>query len=249
MPEGKTPRLELRDLSCGYSKVRILRDVSLQVAPGEIGLMVGVNGSGKSTLLRVCMGLAELFNGTIHVDGQELPSRMTPAIAVRTGIQCLPQARSVFSDLSVRENLTIRSSIAGGSLQLDEAVALGIDLFPWIEKRLSARGRELSGGEQRMVGLASVLAVRPRVLLLDEPTLGLTPTAARAFFERLRSWTTEKAMAVLVAEQRLAEIADVADTVHIVSEGAVSRVFSGRTWSTTRDLTEQLARYWMGPHT
>jgi branched-chain amino acid transport system ATP-binding protein len=244
LPDAGTPRLELNDFSCGYARAHVLEDVSLRVQPGEIALLVGVNGSGKSTLLRACMGLADVFTGRLRLDGRELPPHLRPAAYVRAGIQCLLQGRSVFADLSVRENLTLRLGVADNGLAPSEAVALGIHLFPWVEKRLSARAGELSGGEQRMVGLAAVLAVNPRVLLLDEPSLGVSASMARTFFGYLRQWATRESIAVLVAEQRLHEVADVADTVHMVSDGTITHVLSGHAWESADDLMRNLAQAW-----
>lgn len=221
MPAGdhRTELLAVEDLSAGYGAKPIVQNVSLSLRGGEITAVVGPNGAGKSTLLKAIMGLAERMGGSIMLDGQEVGSRRTDELA-RLGVGYVPQVRDVFGTLSVEENLQM-----GGyqvkRTELRARVDEVAEVFPALAQRRSQRADTLSGGERKMLAIARVLMLRPRVVLLDEPTAGLAPGIAQQVLSTHVRRLAEVGVATLVVEQRALEALAIADHAFVMVGGRV----------------------------
>ncbi len=192
-----TTLLELDSVQARYGAVQALYDVSLTVGEGEIVAVLGANGAGKTTTLRAISGTVAK-SGTIELDGKAL--RGGPEAAAKTGIAHVPEGRGTFVELTVTENLRLGAYTRRGRNAKDD-LARVTDLFPWMADRGGQRAGTLSGGEQQMLALARALMSRPRLLLLDEPSLGLAPMIVRDFFQTVRRLNEEEGLTVLVVEQ------------------------------------------------
>jgi branched-chain amino acid transport system ATP-binding protein len=189
--------LELDSVQARYGPVQALYDVSLTVAEGEIVSVLGANGAGKTTTLRAISGMVAR-GGTIELEGKQLKGG--PEAAARSGIAHVPEGRGTFVELTVIENLRLGAyTLKGGSIKAEIERVTGF--FPWMAERGGQRAGTLSGGEQQMLALARALMSRPRLLLLDEPSLGLAPMIVRDFFQTVRRLNEEEGLTVLVVEQ------------------------------------------------
>jgi branched-chain amino acid transport system ATP-binding protein len=175
--------LALKGVSGGYGPVNVLAALDLEVADGEVAVILGANGAGKTTTLRAICGMLPGTSGEIYFDGNEISGRSTQAIA-RSGIAHVPQGRGTFGDLTVDENLRLGAIMRrdGG---VDADLARWYEMFPRLADRKDQAAGSMSGGEQQMLAIARALMSRPRLLLLDEPSLGLAPLITRDLFERL----------------------------------------------------------------
>ncbi len=211
MPE---PLLSLSDVEAGYGQTPVLHGISLDLEAGEVHCLLGRNGAGKTTLLKTVMGLVRASAGSIRLAGRELTA--LPAHEVpKAGIAYVPQGRRLFGDLSVAENLAVGLMARGKGDATRETV---LDLFPVLRERLAQRSATLSGGEQQMLATARALCLEPAVLLLDEPTEGLMPSAVaaiRAVVAELKA----RGVAVLLIEQRVDAVLPVADRVSFIENG------------------------------
>ena len=188
------PLLELDGVEARYGPVKALHGVSLTVGEGEIVAVLGGNGAGKTTMLRAVSGLVAT-SGEVRFAGERI-TRAAPERVARVGIAHVPEGRGLFSELSVRENLRL-----GAYLQRDEDHERVRGYFPWLEERRDQQAGTLSGGEQQMLALARALMGRPRLLLLDEPSLGLAPLVVREIFRIVGELNEKEGLAVLVVEQ------------------------------------------------
>jgi branched-chain amino acid transport system ATP-binding protein len=189
--------LELDSVQARYGPVQALYDVSLTVGEGEVVSVLGANGAGKTTTLRAISGIVAR-SGTIELDGKALKGG--PEAAARAGIAHVPEGRGTFVELTVTENLRLGAYTLKGRGVKDE-IARVTGFFPWMDERGGQRAGTLSGGEQQMLALGRALMSRPRLLLLDEPSLGLAPMIVRDFFATVRRLNEEEGLTVLVVEQ------------------------------------------------
>ncbi len=216
---GRAPLLAVRDLDAGYGAVQVLWRVSLEVRPGEVVALIGPNGAGKSTLLRVVSGLLHPWRGEVAFDGREIAGR-TPEAIVRLGIAHVPQGRRLFPELSVRENLLL-----GAYTRTDRVAVLRdlrgvLELFPALRERLDLAAHQLSGGEQQMVALARALMARPRLLLVDEPSLGLAPIVVDALM-RVVDDLRGRGTSILLVEQDVGVALEHADRGYVLETGSI----------------------------
>jgi len=192
------PVLELDDVAVSYGKRRALDGVSLSVAPGEIVTLLGANGAGKSTTLRAVSGLVRAARGRIRFEGRDITEVAADAI-VAAGVSHVPEGREIFPEFSVRENLLVGGHTVERS-RLAERLESVFRLFPVLRDRQAQTAGTLSGGEQQMLAIGRALMTRPRLLLLDEPSLGLAPMLAREIFRMIRR-INDDGVAVLLVEQ------------------------------------------------
>ena len=224
MPDSFGNILEVEGLVSGYGKKQVLNGVSIEVMRGEIVALIGHNGAGKSTLLRTVFGLLPFWTGQMKLDGQCL-SLPTPRKLLCLGVCYVPQGNRVFTDLTVQENLELRSATVAGKARLNDGIEHVLTLFPRLIPRLRQRAGTLSGGEKQMLALANALIISPKLLLLDEPSLGLAPPLVGEALKHIQDINHRSGAAVLIVEQKVREVLKVAQRVYVLRSGQVS--FSG----------------------
>lgn len=210
--------LQISELSCSYGPVRAVRAVSFEVDEGAVACILGANGAGKSTTLKAVSGLVRPSGGRVLFDGRDI-THLPAHRRVSLGIAHCPEGRRIFSDLSVLDNLRL-----GGHrlprAALDKAVARVTEIFPRLDKLLDRRGGLLSGGEQQMLAIARAIMIEPKLLLLDEPTLGLAPLICEQVFESLRA-INERGTTILLVEQNAMTALGFASYGLVLVNGAV----------------------------
>jgi branched-chain amino acid transport system ATP-binding protein len=214
------PLLELREVTARYGPIRALHGVSLTVEEGEVVALLGANGAGKTTTLRAISG-AVRTGGQILFDGRPLTRRRPESVA-RRGVAHVPEGRGLFSELTVWENLRMGAYVGGDRRSLQEESDRVFEYFPWMAARRSQPAATLSGGEQQMLALGRALVSRPRLLMLDEPSLGLAPTVVAELFRIVRHLNEERGMTVLVVEQNANIALETAQRAYVLEVGRVA---------------------------
>jgi len=211
--------LELNDVSTSYGNVEALKNVSLKVEDGEIVTLLGSNGAGKSTTLKTISGLLKPRSGKVMLDGQRIDG-LPPHKIAQAGIAHVPEGRRVFPSLTVEENLAMGTYAFKGKAGLEEYRCLVFDLFPRLEERLKQKGRTLSGGEQQMLAIARALMMRPKILMLDEPSMGLAPVLTAQIFESIERLNKE-GTTVLLVEQNAHVALEIAHRCYVIQTGCI----------------------------
>ena len=212
------PLLELSDVEARYGPVQALHGVSLTVGEGEVVAVLGANGAGKTTTLRAISGTVGR-GGAIDLDGE--PLKKGPEAAARAGIAHVPEGRGTFVDLTVEENLRL-GAYTRRDRDVKRDLARVAEHFPWMVERRSQRAGTLSGGEQQMLALGRALMSRPRLLLLDEPSLGLAPLVVRELFQIVRDLNVKEGLTVLVVEQDARIALSVSSRAYVLEVGRVA---------------------------
>jgi branched-chain amino acid transport system ATP-binding protein len=226
--------LALDGLSAWYGEARVLTDVDLTVAPGEVVTLVGRNGAGKTTLLRSVMGLHRQVQGTVAWDGTEL-GKASPDKRARAGIGWVPDDRGIYSTLSVAENLQLPPVVGRDGWSLEQVY----EHFPVLHERRDFPGTKLSGGEQQMLAIARVLRMGSRLLLLDEPSEGLAPVIVQRIGEIIRQ-IKDQGVSVLLVEQNVKFASTVADRHYLLAQGRVVESLDNDTF---QERTTELLEY------
>jgi branched-chain amino acid transport system ATP-binding protein len=227
--------LEVEGLHAGYGPVRVLEDVSFSVGEGETVALLGANGAGKTTTLRAISGTLKP-RGRVRIGGHDVTGRATEKI-VRLGVAHVPEGRGTFAPLTVEENLRL-GAYTNGRPDLERAFTL----FPRLQERRHQRAGTLSGGEQQMLAIGRALMLRPRLMLLDEPSLGLAPNLTRELFKVLRQIKEDEGTAMLIVEQNANLVLEYADAAHVLETGRV--VLSGSAAEVSAD--ESIRRAYLG---
>ncbi len=209
--------LDVAGLCAGYGDVPVLRGIDLSIPEGSITALIGANGAGKTTLLRTISGIIPAEAGTIRYDGRDIVG-MPPQDIVRAGLVQVPEGRRLFSEMTVFENLLVGSSSPAARRKRDENLAMVLELFPKVRERAAQRAGTLSGGEQQMVAIARALMAAPRLLLLDETSLGLAPIVVDEIFVAVRRLAAQ-GLTILVVEQNTALALEVADHGYVLEQG------------------------------
>ena len=206
--------LDVQGIDAGYGNVQVLKDLSLRVQAGEILCLLGRNGAGKTTILKTIMGLVRAQKGNIQLEGKDL--HLLPAYEVpRRGIGYIPQGRRLFTEMTVAENLQIGLMTRNQGPEVLEEV---LDMFPRLRERLDQRAETLSGGEQQMLATARALCLKPKLLLLDEPTEGLQPSMISLIRNAVLALKQQN-VAIILVEQRVEAVLEIADRVVFVENG------------------------------
>ncbi|MFZ2613979.1 MAG: ABC transporter ATP-binding protein, partial [Raoultella planticola] len=212
------PLLEFRQVDVFYGQIQALKQVSLTVNEGETVALIGANGAGKSTLLMSIFGQPRIAAGEIRYRGEDISRRSTHFIA-SNGIAQAPEGRRIFADMTVEENL-LMGTIPVGSRYQNEDKARMYQLFPRLEERRAQRAMTLSGGEQQMLAIARALMSRPKLLLLDEPSLGLAPLVVKQIFQILRE-LTQQGMTLFLVEQNAHHALKLSDRAYVMVNGQI----------------------------
>ncbi len=212
--------LEVGDLYAGYGRKTVVFDVSMTIGAGEIVGVFGHNGSGKSTTISAILGTNPAQRGTVVYRGKDV-TRARPKANVKAGMALIPSERFVFSDLTVKENLLLGGAVERDQDKRAERLALVHDLFPVLAERADQRAGTMSGGQQRMVSLGLALMTGPKLLMLDEPSLGLAPAIVDEIFALTRRLADEEGLSVLLLEQNVPAALRVLDRVYVMRSGRI----------------------------
>jgi branched-chain amino acid transport system ATP-binding protein len=214
------PLLEVKGLRSGYGVIEVLKGISIQVNPGEIVAVIGANGAGKTTTLMTISGCVKARAGSIQFDGHDLTKTPTHKI-VTLGLSQSPEGRKIFPRLTVLENLEMGAFTCKDKNQVREEIEKAYAMFPILAQRKSQLGGTLSGGEQQMLAIARALMVRPKLLLLDEPSLGLAPMIVVKIFDEIRK-LNEQGMSVLLVEQNARMALKLAHRGYVMETGEIT---------------------------
>ncbi len=235
--------LSLSGVSTFYGAIQALRDVSLEVNEGEIVTLIGANGAGKSTLMMTVCGNPQARSGSIVYDGQDI-TKLPTHLIMRQRIAQAPEGRRIFGRMTVRENLVMGAEVAGYT-DIAPLMDQVCELFPRLKERLTQRGGTLSGGEQQMLAIGRALMAKPRLLLLDEPSLGLAPLVVRQIFGAIRTLNRETGLTVLLVEQNAHQALRLAHRGYVLVNGAITMAGSGAELSARPEIR---AAYLEGGH-
>jgi branched-chain amino acid transport system ATP-binding protein len=212
--------LELRGVSGGYGQVRVLHEIDLSVDEGQVVVVLGANGAGKTTTLRAISGIIGLSSGEIRFAGERITG-LGPDGVARLGIAHVPQGRGTFSELSVDDNLRI-GAINRRDGDVERDLQRWYEVFPRLGERRRQEAGSMSGGEQQMLALARAMMARPRMLLLDEPSLGLAPLITRELFARLGELNRDEGLSILVVEQNANLALDIGHWGYVLETGRIA---------------------------
>jgi branched-chain amino acid transport system ATP-binding protein len=218
-PSSAPALLSVDNLSAGYGKIRALHGVSLRVPQARIVCVLGANGAGKTTLMRALSGLLPVSDGQAIFDGQSIANVPAEAL-VRRGIAHVPQGRMVFAQLTVRDNLVL-GGYTRPAAEVRDDIDRVLGYFPRLKERITSRAGTLSGGEQQMLAIARGLLAKPRLLMLDEPSMGVAPILKDAIFETLRDIRDRENLTLLIVEQDADIALDISDEGYVIETGRV----------------------------
>jgi branched-chain amino acid transport system ATP-binding protein len=209
--------IEFDDVVAGYGDFMILNNLSFKAKRGKITLLLGPNGAGKSTVLKTLFGMLKVRNGSVKLDGQDITGASAKSLLVEHGVAFVPQGRNLFGQLSVMENLEL-GGITLGMKTCRERIPEVLDLFPRVKERLHSAAASLSGGEQKQLEVGRALLLRPKVILIDEPSIGLSPMVVQDVFKLLRR-LAEQGTTVLMVEQNVKSALKMADEAIALESG------------------------------
>jgi len=232
--------LRLEGVEAGYGDVVAVRSVSLEVRAGEIVALIGSNGAGKTTTLRAIAGLLPLRSGSVELEGRRL-NGLGSAAVVRAGVAHVPEGRQLFPTMTVDENLELGARTAGGRAHRPQTLARVFDLFPRLGERRAQLAGTLSGGEQQMVAIGRALMARPRLLMLDEPSLGLAPVVVGSIFANLAAINRD-GLTILLVEQNVLRALRCSHRAYVLENGTIT--LSGT--SATLLADERIKRAYLG---
>ncbi len=216
-----TPILSLVDIQVSYGAIRALKNVSLEIYPGEIVSLLGANGAGKTTTLRATSRTVPLAGGSIYFNGMNL-NQLPPHHVVAKGLAHSPEGRRIFPDLTVMENLEMGAYCISDKSQINESIEHVFHFFPRLEERMKQKGGTLSGGEQQMLAVGRALMSRPKVLMLDEPSLGLAPLIVEKIFEIIVKINKEEGTTIFLVEQNANEALLHSHRAYILENGTTT---------------------------
>jgi branched-chain amino acid transport system ATP-binding protein len=218
--------LDIQNLEVSYGKIRAIKDISLHVNQGEVVVLVGANGAGKTTLLKTISGLLNPSNGSIKFQGLDL-TKIAPHQRVIEGICQAPEGRGIFPGMTVEENLQIgKYSRETAKVEMTEDLERIFELFPRLKDRRTQLGGTLSGGEQQMLSIGRALMSRPKVLLLDEPSMGLAPKFIATIFEIIQEIKRQD-VTILLVEQNASKALQIADRAYVLETGVIAKEGTG----------------------
>ncbi|MCZ6722010.1 MAG: ABC transporter ATP-binding protein [Alphaproteobacteria bacterium] len=228
--------LEVDSVSVNYGAIRAVQDVSIRVEEGEIVALLGPNGAGKTTLISAVIGLVPIASGQVRLEGVDITRKRTEDV-VRMGVTVTPEGRHVFDDLTVGENLRLGAAAQKDKKGVKRVMDEMLELFPVLRERFTQRASTLSGGEQQQLAIARAMMSRPKLLMLDEPSLGLAPRLVEQIFDlmiRLR----ERGLTILVVEQNAYEALALADRAYVLNTGRLRYEGDAKEMAASEELME-----------
>ncbi|HEY5673285.1 MAG TPA: ABC transporter ATP-binding protein [Malonomonas sp.] len=217
--------LKIKNIQTYYGNIQALKDVSIDINEGEIVTLIGANGAGKSTTLMSISGITPPRSGEILLDGDPI-NHLSPDKIVQKGIIQVPEGRRIFPDMTVVENLEMGAFLRNNKQQVQQDLNYVMTLFPILDKRRNQLGGTLSGGEQQMLAISRALMARPRILLLDEPSLGLAPLIIKQIFEIIKQINKESNTTIFLVEQNANQALKLADRGYVMENGKITLVDS-----------------------
>ena len=212
--------LTLKDVHASYGQIAALHGVSLEVAQGQIVTVLGANGAGKSTTIRTIAGLIDSASGTIEFEGRQILGLSADRI-VKLGISVVPEGRQLFGELTVRDNLILGAYTRSDGAEIRRQMEQVLSYFPVLSERINVWAHLLSGGEQQMLAIGRALMARPRLLVLDEPSLGLAPILVQELFAMIKNLSDAEGISVLLAEQNATQAVGIANHGYVLEVGKV----------------------------
>jgi len=217
--DGRTPVLEFKGVNTHYGAAHILKDVDLVIYEGEMVCLLGGNASGKTTTLKTILGIVEPTSGSVYIDGKDVTG-WTTAQRVKAGVSMVPENRRLFKRMTVRENLEIGAYLREDRENIEEDMERIFEIFPRVKERLNQKAGTLSGGEQQMVAMGRALMARPKVLLMDEPSMGLAPVLVAQNFEIIEQ-INKAGTTIFMVEQNANMALSIADRGYVLQTGQV----------------------------
>ena len=211
--------LEIKDLCAGYGDLQVLFNISMKVNEGEVVSLVGSNGAGKTTLLRILSGLEPIKSGSILYQGEDL-TKIKPYEKADHGIAHIPQGRGILGSLTVKENLVMGAYPKAARASMEANIEKSFSMFPILKERQNQMAGSLSGGEQQMLAIARALMISPKLLMLDEPSLGLAPLVVKDMFDIISN-VAKQGVSILIVEQNLNQALSVADRGYVLETGQI----------------------------
>ena len=236
----------MRDVDAGYGAVRVLHGVSIEVREGETVALLGTNGNGKSTLIKCIMGMVAPESGEVflEIDGTRVDlTRKSTEEIVSLGIALVPEGRRLFPKLTVEENLLLGAYRKGARADIERNLEFALDTFPVLRGRRGQLAGSMSGGEQQMLAIARALMSSPRILLVDEPSVGLAPILVSRVIGKIKELKEQRQLTVLMAEQNFNQATKIADRGYIIVHGKIE--FEGRSTQELRE-NELVKKYYLG---
>jgi len=222
----KTPMLDIKDLVVHYGGICALNQVSLHVDEGEIVSVIGANGAGKSTRMRSIVAVNPFTSGTITFKGEAL--KKEPHDVIKDGITLAPEGRRIFSPLSVKENLLVGAYTRNDRREIEATMDEVFELFPRLKERINQRGGTLSGGEQQMLAVGRALMSRPKLLMMDEPSLGLAPIVINLMFETIVRLNQQLGLTILLVEQNASLALEICQRAYVLKTGTINMEGTGQ---------------------
>ncbi len=212
--------IELKDIRVAYGAIKALSGISLEVQKGKIATLIGANGAGKSTTLRAISGIIKVVSGSIIYEGHDITNK-PPHEIVAMGISHVPEGRMIFANLTVKENLDMGAYLRKDKAEIKKDLEFVFVLFPRLNERMKQMGGTLSGGEQQMLAIARALMAKPKLLLLDEPSLGIAPILVKAIFEKIVEINRELGTTILLVEQNAHLALKIANYGYVMETGLI----------------------------
>jgi branched-chain amino acid transport system ATP-binding protein len=231
----------LRNVHSGYGGIRVLEGISIEVKTGEMVSLLGANASGKSTTLKTIMGYVRLTQGSIELEGERIDHLRTDQI-VRRGITMVPENRRVFPQLTVYENLLMGAYLRSDRRAVSEDIERNLELFPRLRERAASSAGTLSGGEQQMLAMARALMSNPKVITMDEPSMGLSPVLVKLVYHTIQRIRDERQISMLIVEQNVGMALQITDRAYILEKGRIAITDS----SQALHQSERVRQYYLG---